>query len=309
MLVLLLNISTNLNNFFVKSMIDDIIPPPIQTLQKYKNLVVDVLRLDLIHPTITGNKWYKLKFNLLAAQKNNIDTILTFGGAYSNHIFATAAAGQIFACKTIGIIRGEETLPLNPCLTFATNAGMKLVYVDRTSYRNKHTVEFLDALHEKFGEFYVIPEGGANELAVEGVAELAQTLPQDYDAVVCACGTGTTLAGLRKGFGLNTKIIGIPVLKNGEFLYSEINQLLTNELLQKNYTLLTNYAWGGYAKTPEALLQFIADFTIKNSIPLEPIYTGKLFFAVHDLIQQNYFKNQQKILMVHSGGHQLVVNN
>ncbi len=285
------------------------ISPPIQTLQGYKNLVVDVLRLDLIHPTITGNKWYKLKFNLLAAQKNNINTILTFGGAYSNHIFATAAAGQFFGCKTIGVIRGEETLPLNPCLRFATNAGMKLVYVDRTSYRNKHTIEFLTALHEKFGEFYVIPEGGANELAVEGVCELAQTLPQDYDAVVCACGTGTTLAGLRKGFSLDTKIIGIPVLKNGEFLYSEINQLLTNELLQKNYTLLTKYAWGGYAKTPTELLQFITNFTLKNSIPLEPIYTGKLFFAVHDLIQQNYFKNHQKILVVHSGGHQLVVNN
>ncbi|MFY7786840.1 MAG: 1-aminocyclopropane-1-carboxylate deaminase/D-cysteine desulfhydrase, partial [Thermoflexibacteraceae bacterium] len=231
-----------------------ILPPPIQTLQTDNNLVVDVLRLDLIHPTITGNKWYKLKFNLQAAKKNNIQTILTFGGAYSNHIFATAAAGQIFGYKTIGIIRGEETLPLNPCLSFAVAAGMQLRYANRTMYREKHTKAFLEDLKAEFGEFYLIPEGGANELAVEGVCELAQSVPQNYDAVLCACGTGTTLAGLRKGFGLHTRIIGIPVLKNGEFLYNEINQLVANELLQKNYTLLTDYAWGGYAKTPAELL-------------------------------------------------------
>lgn len=263
-----------------------------------------IKRLDLIHPTVKGNKWYKLKYNLAEALRQGKDTIETFGGAYSNHLYATAAACNLLGFRAIGKVRGEETLPLNPVLSFVVSQGMQLTYLDRNSYRIASKYQNLpqnlltNSQNEIANNIYSIPEGGSNLFAVQGCQEIAAGL-EGFDVVCCACGTGCTLAGISAGLPSSVKKIGFVVLKGGEFLYQDIQKLTT---ATENLQIMTNYHAGGYAKKTTELLKFIADFETTYNIPLEYVYTGKLFYGLFDLIQQNYFERNTKIVAIHTGG-------
>lgn len=259
-----------------------------------------IKREDLNHPLVSGNKWWKLKYNLMEAVKLRHHTLLTFGGAYSNHIYATAAAAYEMGLKSIGIIRGEETLPLNTTLSFAASKGMRLHYVSRESYRNKTAQPFIENLHTQFGDFYLIPEGGTNQLAVKGVTEFAQTLGTDFNYLCCAAGTGGTMAGLINGVSPQKKVIGFPVLKGGQFLNEEIEKLLTSP--RNNWQLITDYHFGGYGKMPLKLIDFIRNFELNHSIRLDPVYTGKAMFGLLHTISMDFFPKGSAILFLHTGG-------
>ena len=265
-----------------------------------------IKRLDLIHPEISGNKWFKLKYNLIEANRNNFNIMLTFGGAYSNHIYATAAAGKIYGIKTIGAIRGEENIPLNPTLTFARDCGMEITYVDRASYRNKYNKEILSSLKTKYGNFYLIPEGGTNQLAVKGCKEILDDINIKFDFICTACGTGGTLAGLVSGLTTNQTALGFPALKGGDFLRNDISNLLkiSKSTHNNKWQLLTDYHFGGYAKITKELIDFISDFEKENGIKVEPIYTGKMLFGIYDLIKKGFFPKGTKIIALHNGGLQ-----
>ncbi|NME70414.1 1-aminocyclopropane-1-carboxylate deaminase/D-cysteine desulfhydrase [Flammeovirga aprica] len=267
-----------------------------------------VKRDDLTHPEVSGNKWRKLKYNLLQAKKEGYQKILTFGGAYSNHIHAFAAAGKLYGLDTIGVIRGEEHLPLNPTLDFATQQGMELTYLDRSSFRDYKS--HIPVLEEKFGSFYMAPMGGSNTLALKGVGELGEELNEVLEAgdyVCTACGTGGTLAGLISSLRSDVNVIGFPALKGGEFLYDDINEFLEGLDASSfpQWTLNTDYHFGGYAKKKPELMAFIDQFHQKYNIELERIYTGKMIYGVTDLIKQGYFNKGQKIIVLHSGGLQI----
>ena len=287
-----------------------LIPSPLEVI-KYplfteKKINVYVKRDDLIHPEISGNKWRKLKYNLIEAKAQHKKTILTFGGAYSNHISATGAVGKILGFKTIGIIRGEETLPLNPTLMQAKKDGMKLLYVSRVDYRKKHTAEFIDKLKDELGDFYIIPEGGGNKLGVQGCNDIVHEIDIDFNYILTDCGTGATLAGICEVLNKNQKAIGVPVLKGGEFIYDEIKLLLgdTYTSAESQFTLENGYHFGGYAKHNQELILFMRNFLAKTNIKTDPIYTGKLFYALVDLVKKDYFKEGSTIVVVHTGGLQ-----
>jgi 1-aminocyclopropane-1-carboxylate deaminase len=263
-----------------------------------------IKREDLNHPFVSGNKWWKLKYNLEEATRFGHDTLLTFGGAYSNHIFATAAAGRELRLKTIGIIRGEETLPLNHTLAFAESCGMKLHYISREAYRKKTETDFIEQLHHQFGDFYLIPEGGTNELAIKGCAEFAVQLSQeiDFDYLCLPVGTGGTMAGLIQGLDSSKKIIGFSSLKGGEFLVEEIKKMISPE--RYNWIINTDYHFGSYGKVTSELKVFIEKMKIQHQLPLDVVYTSKMVFGILDLISKNYFKEGSTILLLHTGGLQ-----
>lgn len=263
-------------------------------------------REDLNHIALSGNKWHKLKHNIQEARKLKKTTLLTFGGAFSNHIYATAAAGKIFNFRTIGVIRGEEHLPLNPTLSFARENGMELYYMDRTVYRRKDSSESIEKLKERFGDFYLIPEGGTNEWAVKGCSELMHKINLDFDYVCCPCGTGGTLAGLISGLNGKSNALGFAVLKGASFLKENVKSLLKNsggELLT-NWEINLDYHFGGYAKMNNELLNFINNFYTVSKIPIEPIYTGKMLFGIYDLISKGFFTQGTRIIAIHTGGLQ-----
>ena len=263
---------------------------------------VFIRREDLIHPFVSGNKFRKLKYNLLQAKKENQHTLLTFGGAYSNHIAATAFAGKEHGFQTVGVIRGEELeakIDENPTLQFAQDCGMKFEFVSRDTYRLKDTANFVEKLREKHGTFYLVPEGGTNEFAVNGCEEILNKADEDYDFICCAVGTGGTISGLINGSFEGQKVLGFPALK-GDFLQKDIRNFAKNN----NFSLLNEYHFGGYGKVTSELIEFINSFYKKNKIPLDPIYTGKMVFGVIDLIQKNYFPKNAKILLIHTGGLQ-----
>ncbi len=270
------------------------------------NIKLFVKREDLIDPQISGNKWFKLKYNLIEARKLGYDKLLTFGGAYSNHIYSTAAAGKNFGFKTIGVIRGEEHLPLNPTLSFAQSCGMKLFYLDRISYRNKYDEKIIDHLKKEYGKFYLIPEGGSNHLAVKGCAEIIPRINIHFDFVCCACGTGGTLAGLILGLDSKAKGIGFSALKGAGFLNDNIKNLLSRFGKENfsNWNINLDYHLGGYAKVSKVLIDFCSDFKTQHGIEIEPIYTGKMLFGIFDLIKKNYFPKNSTIIAIHSGGLQ-----
>jgi 1-aminocyclopropane-1-carboxylate deaminase len=258
-----------------------------------------------------GNKWRKLKYNLARAREEGMKQLLTFGGAYSNHIAATASAGLLFGFQTTGVIRGEEHIPLNPTLRRAAECGMRLHYVERSAFLQKDDPEFIEKLHELFDGFYLIPEGGTNALALRGCEELAWEIlrqtgdcPPDYFCL--ACGTGGTLAGLTAGLNNQGRVIGFPVLKGGGFLYEDIDRLLKNYTGQhfSNWLLNTDFHFGGYARFNPELLQFIEEFYLNYAIPLDPVYTGKLFFGIFELIRTGFFEKGSTILAIHTGGLQ-----
>lgn len=272
------------------------------TTLKEANVRLLIKREDLNHPFVTGNKWWKLKYNLEEAERLPQKTILTFGGAFSNHIYSTAAAAHELNMKSIGIIRGEETLPLNPTLAFASKMNMKLHYMDRETYRTKDNVEFIDHLRNTFGDFYMIPEGGTNQLAVKGIDEFSKQLDFDFDYLCCPVGTGGTLAGLISGLDTQKQIIGFSSLKGGDFLKQEVEQYVGTG--KSNWRIETSYHFGGYGKQTRSLFNFIRSFETQHRIPFEQVYTGKMMFGIFDLIQKNYFKPGSLILAIHTGGLQ-----
>lgn len=275
-------------------------------LDRYK-LQLSVKREDLLHPHISGNKWRKLKYNLLYAKEKEAETLLTFGGAYSNHIAAVAAAGREWGFRTIGIIRGEEHQTLNPTLQFAREQGMELRYMDRETYREKQSPAMAGSLRTELGDFFMIPEGGSNALAVKGCAEITDDFEWDhYDFVCTSCGTGGTLAGLLAGMNRRGQVLGFPALKGGSFLKKDIDSLTEayNGEIYHNYQLITNYHFGGYAKWKPELINFINIFHDVTGVQLDPVYTGKMFFGLYDLAKKHYFKPGSRILAIHTGGLQ-----
>jgi 1-aminocyclopropane-1-carboxylate deaminase len=261
---------------------------------------VDVLRLDLIDPVVSGNKWFKLKYYLDEAIPSG-KTLLTFGGAYSNHIVATAAAAKMAGLKSIGVIRGERAAELSPTLVQAQDLGMRLFFQSRTEYREKILPE---ALRNSEDDLYIIPEGGRGELGVEGAKEiLRQNQTAGYTHIISAVGTGTTLAGLAAAAGREQQVIGISVLKNNFSLKEEVEKWLPADK-QKSFTILHDYHFGGYAKRPEELLWFMNDFYRQTAIPTDFVYTGKTFFATMDLARKQFFHAGARILVLHTGGLQ-----
>ena len=267
-----------------------------------KDVRVFMQREDLIHPNISGNKWRKLKYNLIEARARNHHTLLTFGGAYSNHVHALAHAGRLFGFKTIGIIRGEEHAPLNPTLQDATDSGMHLLYVDRGTYRRKDTPEFVAELREEFGKFHLVPEGGTNALALKGSAEILDP-GQDYDAIFVPIGTAGTISGIINGIrNENTKVYGVSSLKGGVFLEDEILNLIDRN--HDCFEVLTDYHFGGYGKINPELLDFIQHFREQHNVLLDPIYNSKAIFGFYDMLRQNKMPPKSKVLLLHTGGLQ-----
>lgn len=271
-----------------------------------KEIKFFVKREDLTDEFISGNKWYKLKYNLIEAEKLGYKTILTFGGAFSNHIHATAAAGKKYGLRTIGIIRGEEHLPLNPTLESAQSNGMIIEYLDRKSYRNKNDEDLIERLRNRYGDFYFIPEGGSNHLAIKGCAEIISGIGTNFDFICSACGTGGTLAGLILGLDSKSFALGFSVLKGGEFLYQNIRTLLSHYQKENfnNWQINLDYHFGGYAKINRELIAFCRGFEEQHNIPIEPIYTGKMFYGIFDLIRRGFFLKDSTIVAIHTGGLQ-----
>jgi len=269
---------------------------------EHPDISLFIKREDLLHPYISGNKYRKLKYNLMQAHKENRQTLLTFGGAFSNHILAVAAAGKEQGFKTIGIIRGEELrekIAGNPTLQKAQDFGMVFEFVTREQYREKANPENIRKLEEKYGDFYLIPEGGTNDLAVKGCAEILTESDTMFDYICCAVGTGGTISGIINCSKPGQQVLGFPVLK-GDFLREDICRFAT----KSNWDLIQAYHFEGYAKVSEELIRFINGFYKKNKIILDPIYTGKMVFGVMDLIDKDYFPENSKILMIHTGGLQ-----
>ncbi len=287
-----------------------ITPSPIQPVEdkwlREKKISLFIKRDDLLHPEMSGNKFRKLKYNLIEVKKKRYDTILTFGGAYSNHLYAVAAAGEAYGLKTIGIVRGERPEPLNPTLRFAENKKMELHFISRTQYRSKYDEAFIGGLQDRFGRFYLLPEGGTNTEAVRGCTEIIDEIDVDFDYITCACGTGGTLSGLIAGLDGRKNMIGIPVLKGGEYLKNEIQHLVRdyNGKIYLNWYLETGYHFGGFARFTDELIDFINDFKHRHKIQLDPIYTGKIMFGVFDLIRKGYFSEGSRIIAIHTGGIQ-----
>ncbi|MGL2963170.1 1-aminocyclopropane-1-carboxylate deaminase/D-cysteine desulfhydrase [Flavobacterium sp. RSB2_4_14] len=271
---------------------------------EHPNYTLFIKREDELHPYISGNKFRKLKYNILQAKKENKETLLTFGGAFSNHILAVAAAGKEHGFNTIGIIRGEELcdkIADNPTLKKAQDFGMVFEFVSRENYRDKSNPQFINRLGEQYGDFYLLPEGGTNELAIQGCEEILTEDDTEFDFICCAVGTGGTISGIINCSKPGQQVLGFPALK-GDFLTEDIRNFAKNS----NWNLVTDYHFGGYGKVTEELIIFINDFFLKYNIPLDPIYTGKMVFGVLDLIEKKWFPEHSKILLIHTGGLQAV---
>lgn len=271
-------------------------------LLREKGVILNIKREDTIHPLISGNKYRKLKYNLLEAKKRGKDTLLTFGGAFSNHIAATAYAGHEQGLKTIGVIRGEELENKwqdNPTLKLAHEHGMQFHFVSRSHYRLKSEASFIQDLKERFGDFYLLPEGGTNALAVKGCAEILTQNDTKFDYICSAAGTGGTVAGLINASQPHQTVLGFPALK-GNFLIDEIRTFAHSD----RWRLVTDYHFGGYAKVNQQLIAFINLFKRETGISLDPIYTGKMLFGIFDLVKRDVFPPETQILAIHTGGLQ-----
>lgn len=276
-------------------------------------ITVRVLRLDL-YPSggdvmSSGNKYFKLKYNIQAAQQQGKTQLLSFGGAYSNHIHALALAGKQYGLQTIGLIRGEQQLPLNPTLQDAVDAGMQLHYLSRADYRRKTEVAYITDLARQFPEAFIIPEGGSNQLGVQGCMEIAEHLEhyrgQHTDTVMLPVATGATMAGLVAALP-NSTVVGVAVLKGADFLRDELNTYLlqAGQRDRKNWLLECEYHGGGYARFDSRLAQFVSNVSARLEVPLEPVYSGKLFKALYEKLQKKAFPRGSNITLIHTGGMQ-----
>ena len=284
-----------------------VLPSPIQEIHHplldQRQIQVFVKRDDLIHSEIMGNKWRKLKYNVKQMKTERKETLLTMGGAFSNHIYATAAAGNEYGFNTIGIIRGEELNEnSNSTLAFASSRGMQLIFISREHYR-----QFRDdpgMLTKEYPNAYFLPEGGTNRYAIAGCSEIVSEINFDFDLVVTPVGTGGTFCGILKGLSPSKSILGISSLK-GVFIKNEIGRMLEKfSISNSNYEINTDYHFGGYGKTKPALIDFINSFKEKFNIQLDPIYTGKSFFGVWDMIESYKFEKNLRIVLLHTGGLQ-----
>ncbi len=267
-----------------------------------KKVSLFIKREDKIHPLISGNKYRKLKYNIKKAKIAQYQTLLTFGGAFSNHILATASAAHENGLKSVGIIRGEELAfkwKDNPTLLKATALGMKLKFVSRSNYRNKHSVDFIEQLKAEYGYFYLLPEGGTNDLAIRGCEEILISEDEAFNFVCCSVGTGGTIAGIINSISSEQRVLGFPALK-GDFLKEDIRKFATNA----QWNLQLDYHFGGYGKVSAELINFINDFKKETQIPLDPIYTGKMMFGILDMVKKDKFERDDKILAIHTGGLQ-----
>ena len=297
------------------------LPSPLEKIEhdllKNQGIRLYIKRDDIIHPTISGNKWRKLKYNIEAFQQSKKQQLLTYGGAFSNHIYATAAAGQLYNFNTIGIIRGEKSTPLSNTLDFAGKNNMYLHFVSRTAFSDK--INLRTELENQFGDFYELPEGGANAYAVKGCSEIVEEVNKQLDTLpdywCVACGTGGTLAGIIAASTQAQNILGFSVLKSYDWDNAISNLLNTfqDTYLQeeqyyfkraKNWTINTDYHFGGYAKWQPELIHSMNDFKKRYDIALDPIYTGKLFYGIFDLLKKGYFKKDSTIVALHTGGLQ-----
>lgn len=284
-------------------------PTPLQRidneLTRKAGIELFIKREDRVHEVVSGNKFRKLKYNILEAIDQRYSRLVTFGGAYSNHIYATAYLAEELGFQAIGVIRGDELDADNPTLAYVRNVGMYLEFISREQYRDKNHPVFIEALKNKFGDFYLIPEGGSNSFAIKGIAELAQEintqLPQCHYLCV-ASGTGGTTAGLISGIHENTRVIGFPVLKGGEYLAEEISQWIHPG--KDNWALISDYHFGGYARIDKTLIEFMEEFEVEYNIPLDPVYTAKLLYGVFDQIKKGNFPRRSRIVVLHSGGLQ-----
>ncbi len=265
-----------------------------------KKITLHIKREDLTHPLISGNKYRKLKYNLIEAERQNLKTLVTFGGAYSNHIAAVAYAGKLHGFNTVGVVRGEEirfTWKDNPTLKLAHEHGMQFMFVSRESYRNKTTI--IEGLKKEIEPFYLLPEGGTNDTAVLGCQEILANTDSDYHFITTAVGTGGTISGIINSTSENQYVLGFPALK-GSFLKEDIRKFAK----KSNWDLQNDYHFGGYGKVSSELIEFINEFKEETKIPLDPIYTGKMIFGLIDMARKDYFKPETKILAIHTGGLQ-----
>jgi 1-aminocyclopropane-1-carboxylate deaminase len=261
-----------------------------------------IKRDDLLHPIISGNKWRKLKFILDHALSSGAGTIISMGGAYSNHLHALAYAGKTLGLKTTGLIRGERPETLTPALSDMQNWGMGLKFVARSDYRLLRQYKSSHDLPGLKPQQYWLPEGGAQALALKGVEELVNEIEVAYDLLCAPCGTGATLAGIINAAPEQVSVIGFAALKNAGFLQTNVEALLPRPC--NNWLINLDYHFGGFAKTTPKLMTFITEFEHKTGIPLEPVYTGKMMYALYDLIAKHTFKPGQRIIAVHTGGLQ-----
>ncbi len=268
-----------------------------------RGIKVFVKREDLIHPLFGGNKWRKLKYNLVAFKNGDYKTLVTFGGPFSNHIFATAQICKIYNIKCTGIIRGEYMDPNNPTLNAAKEAGMQLYFVPKSEYKLKENSELINQLISKLERPLVIPEGGANDLASKGVEELMKELDEEshYDYIFVSAGTGMTASGIIQFSNPLTKVMVVNALKN-EGLEDSIISFLTDE--RTNWEVLSTYHFGGFAKASDELIQFHHTFFDKYKIQLDPIYNAKTVYGLLDCIENGTIRDHSKVLFIHTGGLQ-----
>ncbi len=286
-------------------------PSPLQAVQlpllQHKGVELFIKRDDLLHPQVSGNKWRKLKYNLLHAQQTGARRLLSFGGAYSNHIHALAHAGRLLDFDTIGVIRGGPFADPSPTLREVQACGMRLYHVSRQQYRLRHAEDFQHQLRRRFGDFLSLPEGGSNSLALRGCAELVAELDaqlDEYDVVCVPCGTGGTLAGIAAALLPGRRAVGVAVLKGAAFLRGEVRRLLAQAGADGEFSLWLDYHGGGYARCDETLLRFMEDWRRDTGIELDAVYTGKMMRGLLAAIERDYFPPGSRIVAVHTGGLQ-----
>lgn len=294
----------------LRALADRFAPTPLQRIAdpawSARGVALSIKRDDLLHPVISGNKWRKLKYPLNDALQRGADTLVSMGGVYSNHLHALAYAGRELGLKTAAFVRGERPAALNPTLLDLMEWNMALHFVSREDYRNLRAYREWNSLPGIRPGQYWLPEGGASEWAWQGVAEAVAEIDAPYDILALACGTGTTLAGAVGAVASGVEIVGVPALKGGEFLYRDIPELLAAQGRSDSggWRLWPDYHFGGFARTTPALLEFIAVFEARHGIELEPVYTGKLLYAVYDRLQAGDFQAGQHVVVWHSGGLQ-----
>ncbi len=269
---------------------------------QHKVAALDMLRLDLLHPVISGNKWYKLRLNIKHAQENGQKAIVTFGGGYSNHLVATAYACKLYGIKATGIVRGNYEV-LTPTLKECRAEGMELVFVSQEDYKNKHDGGWINKLVANFDELLIIPEGGANEWGRAGAGLINRFIKDTYTHVVVAVGTGTTMIGIRNKIDERQQVLGFAPMKQGIYLKDYISEHIQSGK-NHNWQLFDNWHFGGFGKWNDELISFMNDFYYQNNIPLDMVYTSKMMYGIRDMLIAGDFDPDAKILCVHSGGLQ-----
>jgi 1-aminocyclopropane-1-carboxylate deaminase len=267
-------------------------------------IAADLLRLDLIHPVISGNKWFKLKYHLKAALEAGSKGLLTFGGAWSNHLVATAAAAAAAGLPCIGIVRGERAAQLTPTLQDAENSGMILQFVNRTEYADEAVLQL--RMQERYPEYYLVPQGGQGPEGVRGAAEILQLVadPSQYTHIACAAGTGTMMAGLVEASIPQQLVLGFSSLKLSDTIHNSLTAFLEAQTQKRNYQFIWQYHFGGYARKTALLTDFMRELFQRTAIPTDIVYTGKLLYGVNELAKEKFFPLQSKLLVIHSGGLQ-----